>query len=49
MAMRKLYPIACGVADIHAHGRLHRDLKPDNMKVDSEGNTKDLRLWAGET
>jgi serine/threonine protein kinase len=39
-AMRKLYPIACGVTDIHAHGRLHRDLKPDNMKLDKEGTLK---------
>lgn len=40
VAMRFLYPIACGIADIHAHGRLHRDLKPDNMKFDNEGTLK---------
>lgn len=39
-AMGKLYPIACGVADIHAHKRLHRDLKPENMKLDGEGTLK---------
>lgn len=41
-AMRMIYPIACGVADIHAHKRVHRDLKPDNMKVDGEGTLKVL-------
>ncbi|MFC3706222.1 serine/threonine-protein kinase [Devosia honganensis] len=39
-ALRALYPIAAGVADVHAHGRLHRDLKPENMKFDSSGALK---------
>ena len=39
-ALKLLYPIACGVADIHEHGRLHRDIKPENMKFDSEGTLK---------
>lgn len=39
-ALAALYPIACGVSDIHAHGRVHRDLKPDNMRVDSHGTLK---------
>lgn len=39
-ALAALYPIACGVADIHAHGRVHRDIKPDNMRVDSHGTLK---------
>lgn len=39
-AMRKLYPLACGIADIHGHHRLHRDIKPDNMKLDAEGTLK---------
>lgn len=28
--------IASGIADIHEHGRVHRDIKPNNMKFDSE-------------
>lgn len=50
-AMRMIYPIACGVADVHAHKRVHRDLKPDNMKVDNEGTLKvfDFGLAKPET
>lgn len=32
--------IATGIADIHEHGRVHRDIKPNNMKYDSEGVLK---------
>ena len=35
-----LYSIAEGIADIHAHGRIHRDIKPNNMKFDAEGCLK---------
>src|SRR6185312_10815437 len=35
-----LYPIAAGIADIHAHGRVHRDIKPGNMKRDADGCLK---------
>jgi serine/threonine-protein kinase len=34
--IRRLYPIAEGIADIHAHDRVHRDIKPSNMKYDAE-------------
>lgn len=30
------YPIAEGIADIHAHKRVHRDIKRQNMKFDAE-------------
>lgn len=39
-ALKKLYPIACGICEIHEHKLLHRDLKPDNMKFDAEGTLK---------
>ena len=39
-ALKKLYPIACGVCEVHEHKLLHRDLKPDNMKLDVEGTLK---------
>jgi serine/threonine-protein kinase len=35
-----IYPIAEGIADIHAHKRVHRDIKPVNMKLDAEGCLK---------
>jgi eukaryotic-like serine/threonine-protein kinase len=31
-----LYQIACGLSDIHASGKIHRDIKPRNIKFDSE-------------
>jgi serine/threonine-protein kinase len=38
--LRLVYPIAEGIADVHAHGRVHRDIKPENMKYDAEGCLK---------
>ncbi|HEX8421648.1 MAG TPA: serine/threonine-protein kinase [Sphingomonas sp.] len=35
--LRHVYAIACGLADIHAVGVVHRDIKPINMKIDGEG------------
>jgi serine/threonine-protein kinase len=34
--IKALYPIAEGIADIHSHHLVHRDIKPNNMKFDAE-------------
>jgi serine/threonine protein kinase len=38
--LRLAYPIAEGIADIHAHNRVHRDIKRQNMKFDAENCLK---------
>lgn len=38
--LRILYPVAKGIADIHAHGLVHRDIKRRNLKYDAEGYLK---------
>lgn len=35
-----LWQISSGIAEIHDHDIIHRDIKPGNMKVDSEGVVK---------
>merc|ERR1712002_1206674 len=35
-----LYQLLSGVAYCHAHRVLHRDLKPQNLLIDKEGNIK---------
>lgn len=37
-----LYQISCGLADIHAHGKVHRDIKPPNLRLDAERIAKIL-------
>lgn len=40
--LKTLYQIACGIADVHEHGRIHRDIKPHNMRFDEGGIVKIL-------
>jgi len=36
-ALLILYQIASGISDVHAAGKIHRDIKPTNIKRDAEG------------
>jgi serine/threonine-protein kinase len=37
---KQLWQIAAGISDIHAENVIHRDIKPNNMKIDPEGVIK---------
>jgi eukaryotic-like serine/threonine-protein kinase len=38
--LKHAYAVACGISDIHERGRVHRDIKPMNMKFDAEACLK---------
>jgi serine/threonine-protein kinase len=38
--LKLIYQISRGIADVHDRNIVHRDIKPDNMKLDAEGYVK---------
>ena len=38
--IRYLFQLASGIADFHRAGIVHRDIKPHNCRLDSEGNLR---------
>lgn len=40
--LKTLWQIACGLSDVHSEGVIHRDIKPNNIRLDEEGVIKIL-------
>jgi len=40
--LKVLWQIACGLSEIHKHGIIHRDIKPQNIRKDEDGIIKIL-------
>lgn len=40
--LKTMWQVACGLADIHQANVIHRDIKPNNIRVDAEGVVKIL-------
>lgn len=40
--LKVLWQVACGLSDIHSAGIIHRDIKPNNIRIDLEGVVKIL-------
>jgi len=47
--LKILYQVACGISDIHNIGRIHRDIKPNNIKFDQEKLLKIFDLGLART
>ena len=40
--LRTLWQLSCGLSDIHSKSKVHRDVKPSNLKFDGENVLKIL-------
>ncbi|UQQ18148.1 protein kinase [Salmonella sp. WGH-01] len=47
--LKKLWQIACGLSDIHSAKVIHRDIKPNNIRVDENKIVKILDFGLART
>jgi serine/threonine protein kinase len=47
--LKRIWQVACGMHEIHQHNIIHRDIKPNNIRVDADGVVKILDFGLART